>query len=182
MQNMQQQLYRIRTQDERNAYDKQYRASHKEQIKQYQEENREQAREYAKTYREEHKELVQTKSRQYYETNKCAILEQNKQQWTCEVCKFTCQKNNKASHIKTQQHQNNLNPKTKDKHVQLKLSDGTIVTGIEDKTNDDSILFKTKEYANLTSEQINEIFINQSYSCMMKLENKNQMVVIEIDL
>ena len=131
MYKMQKRLYRIRTLDERKAYDKQYKASHKEQIKQYQEENREQAKERAKTYREEHKDLLQAKSKQYKDSQKEQIKEHRKQQWTCTVCNCICQLCSKARHLKTQQHQNNLNPKTKDKHIQLVLSDGTIVTGID---------------------------------------------------
>ena len=166
MQQMQQRLYRIRTLDERKAYDKQYKASHQEQIKQYQEENREQAKEYAKTYRREHKDIVQTKSKQYYETNKEQIKEYNKQQWTCTVCNCTCQLNSKARHLKTQQHQDNLNPKPQ---TILELSDGTIVTGIDYKQNDGSIMFKTKEFDNLTDLQMIEILNHPSYRSLGKI-------------
>ena len=166
MYKMQQRLYRIRTLDERKAYDKQYKASHRERIKQYKEENREQAREYAKTYRQEHKDIVQIKSKQYYETNKCAILEHSKQQWTCTICKCTCQLNGKARHLKTQQHQNNLNPKPQ---TILELSDGTIVTGIDYAQNDGSIMFKTKEYDNLTDKQMIEILDHPSYRGLGKI-------------
>ena len=163
---MKQRLYRIRTPDERKAYDKQYKASHQEQIKQYQEENREQAKERAKTYRLEHNDIVKTKSKQYYETNKEQIKEYNKQQWTCTVCNITCQLCNKSRHIKTQQHQDNINPKPQ---TVLELSAETIVTGIDYKTNDGGIMFKTKEYDNLTDKQMIKILDHPSYSGIGKI-------------
>ena len=156
MHTMQQRLYYIRTIDERKTYDKQYKASHQAEIKQYREANRDQATKRAKQWRIDNERDKHYKQ-EYNDTNNARLQERSQQPWKCTICNSTCQLYGKARHIKTQQHQDNLNPKPQDNLRHLELSNGTIVTGTKHMSTDGRVTFKTNDYYSLTTDNMIEI-------------------------
>lgn len=91
--------------------DKEYRESNQEKIKankkQYHIDNRERLNEKSRSYRAEHREELNEKKKEYHEKNKDKRHEKNKIQVTCE-CGMTYTLCNKARHLKTQFHLDNI--------------------------------------------------------------------------
>ena len=91
---------------------REYHHKHKDRInedkKQYYQDNKEYFLEKAKRYQEENREKCKEKSKAYHEANKEKISEKRNVKIECE-CGMTYTHCNKARHLKSKTHQNNLN-------------------------------------------------------------------------
>jgi len=97
------------------AYGKVYREANKpvilEQQKAYREANKPVISEQKKVYYDANKDAILERHKAYYEANRDAILEKAKQPWFCEICNVNIRIGDKAKHLKTKKHQDNLSRK-----------------------------------------------------------------------